>query len=398
MNYEKNSILFYDSETSIFNKGNPFDERNKLVSYVTINSHGCKFSYYTDPDFLVAVDSRLQACQVVCGFNIKFDIHWLRNRWVCVPPHVKIWDLQLAEFIYSGQQLPYDSLNAACERYGLPRKPDLVKEYWDQGISTEDIPLPILQEYNEHDVISTKALYEIQQKLLSEKQKQLVLLEGEDLRTLQAAEYAGIKYDRPKATALVVEQGSVISGIEQSLSKYLPDGIPDNYFNWDSGDHLSAFLYGGSIEFKYATPEKAIYKSGPNKGQEYAKNKWSVHSVDFPKLFTPIEKSEVAKTASNPMATTRFYQTSQPILQQLRSKTKESKDILALLMERGGKIKIEEMAESILSKIDTMHWANDMIHTTFNQNVAVTGRLSSSGPNMQNTPTEIDELLISRYE
>ena len=225
------NVLFFDAETSIHNKGNPFDPRNFLVSYVTIIHNQCNFKYYTDPDFRSYLQREISRCYAICGFNIKFDLHWLRNLGIVLPTHVKIWDCQLAEFILSGQTLPLDSLDAACDRYGLPRKPDRIKQYWEAGISTEDIPIGELEEYNIHDVESTKGIYEIQQQLLTEKQKQLVLLEGEDLRTLQAAEYAGIKFDVAGAKDLAMEQSNRVSLLKQRLLDYLPSDVNPDWFN-----------------------------------------------------------------------------------------------------------------------------------------------------------------------
>jgi DNA polymerase I-like protein with 3'-5' exonuclease and polymerase domains len=70
---------------------------------------------------------------------------------------------------------------------------------------------------------------------------------------------------------------------------------------------------------------------------------------------------------------------------------------LALLNERSTQIKVAEMVESIMNKKTAMNWQDNFLHPQFNQNAVVTGRLSSSAPNMQNTPLEIDELLVSRY-
>jgi len=128
--------------------------------------------------------------------------------------------------------------------------------------------------------------------------------------------------------------------------------------------------------------------------------------VSFPQRFTPLEDTLVTKSKNmleyqkvgmQVRPTTLFYRTDQPTLSQLKAKTSEAKHILALLHELAAVSKVGEMAESIMKKIDTMHWADNFIHGQFNQNVVVTGRLSSSGPNLQNTPPEIDKLLISRY-
>ena len=240
-------------------------------------------------------------------------------------------------------------------------------------------------------------LFDVQQGLLSEKQKRLVWLEGEDLKALQAAEYAGIRFDTEKATQRLAKYKSDVEAIDNRLSEYLPDGIPKMGFNYNSGDHLSALLYGGTIVFSYATETPAVYKSGEKKGQEYIQRKWHEVSVNFPQRFKPLEGTEVKKTKDDPKAPVRFYQVDAPTLSQLKTRDKDSREILLLLHRRAAATKVAEMIESVLNLMDKKNWNKGYIHGQFNQNVVITGRLSSSSPNLQNTPPELDELLISRY-
>lgn len=378
-------ILTFDFETTTHNKGHPFDARNFAVSYATLETVGgesnSNFRYYLDPDFSSFLCDRVADATVLVGFNLKFDLHWLRNlSSKCNLSRVKIWDCQLAEFIYSGQEARYASLNETCEKYGLPTKINLVEDHWNRGIDTRDIPVPILEEYNRWDVQLTKMLFDVQQGLLSERQKRLVWLEGEDLKALQAAEYAGIRFDTEKATQRLAKYKSDVEAIDNRLSEYLPDGIPKMGFNYNSGDHLSALLYGGTIVFSYATETPAVYKSGEKKGQNYIQRKWHKISVDFPQRFKPLEGTEVKKTKDNPTASVRFYQVDAPTLSQLKTRDKDSRQILTLLQERAAATKVAEMIESVLNLMEKKNWDKGYIHGQFNQNVVITGRLSSSAP------------------
>lgn len=393
------TIVVLDVETTTFNRGHPFDPRNFLVSYsIKVNNDPVNFKYYNDPDFSVYLHRIIEDATQVAGFNIKFDLHWLTNLGVVLQPGCQVWDCQLAEFIYVGQQKAYASLAETLGSYDLPAKKDIVKEYWDAGVSTEDIPVGILQEYNNGDVDSTHCLWQLQQSLLNDKQQALVLLQGQDMLSLMEAERNGYKWDSSNAAQKLNDISRTLSLCENDLQKYIPN-LPEGVeFNVDSGDQLSALLYGGTITYKYAVGKPNVYKSGAKKGQEYIDNTWYEKDIFFPGYFKPLKGTEVAKTKSNPEAKTRLYQTSDEVLRQLKTSSKVGKDILRLLGERSGINKVAEMIASVENKIKEKNWDDGCIHPQYNQNVVITGRLSSSQPNMQNPPPELDELLVSRYD
>lgn len=390
-------ILCLDVETTTFNSGHPFDPRNRMVSYsYRTDTEPASFHYYSDPDFKSClVDLYANALEII-GFNIKFDIHWSRNLGVSIRPGTRVWDCQLAEFILSGQTASYISLNETLDSYGLELKHDLVKDYWDKGIDTLDIPVDILEEYNNYDVEGTYQVYLQQQALMTKEQINLCYLMGQDLLTLQAAEYAGIKFDHEKAQKKLNELSEVCNQLEKDLLQFVPTG-PGFSFNFDSGDHLSCLLYGGTLEYVYAIPKEATYKTGPNTGQTYTKNSWHTSQITFPVRFKPIDGTEIKKTLELPKESLHLYQTDVPTLKQLSTRSAENRSILKALLTRSDKVKVKEMIESVINKINQMNWQDNYIHGQFNQNVVVTGRLSSSGPNLQNTPPELDELLVSRY-
>lgn len=391
------SNIFLDVETTTYNKGHPFDVRNKLVSYVYLDNTGTHFKYFTDPDFNqhLYVDQWSDKPTLV-GFNIKFDLHWLRG--LVDLEEVDIWDCQLAEFVFSGQQDRLISLDETLARYGLaPKKKELVKDYWAAGVQTDEIPVEVLKEYNIGDVVPLKALFEIQQQIMADEQKKLVHLLGEDMKVIMEMEHNGIKFDQESAKKRIEEIQNEINRIETELRGFLPV-IEYGTFNWDSGDHLSALLYGGKVTFDYAIESEAIYQSGPSKGESYTKRRWHEEVVLFPQRFKPLKNTEVKKTKDNGPEDVHYYQVDEPTLQQLVSRKKEDKRLLSLLMERSRQIKVVEMLQSILEQFQEKHWSDGFIHPQYNQNIVITGRLSSSAPNMQNQPPEVDQFLVSRYD
>lgn len=366
MNYEP---TFLDVETTTHNKGHRFDPRNSLVSYV-IND---KFYYYNDPNFR---EGKPKTPGLVVGFNVKFDLHWMDYPL----DDISIWDCQLAEFVLRGQNKPYLSLNETLEEYGLPtKKSNEVHALWEAGVQTDEISVPTLKEYNLQDVAVLPELYNIQQQRCTPLQKKLILLLGEDMKVLIAMERNGILFDKEGAQRKINELKGSLEKLNEELSSFLPT-IEHGEFNWDSGDHLSALLYGGSIVFPWALETPSTYKTGDKKGQDYIKRSWHSDTVVFPQHFIPLENTEVKKTKDNLPTQAHFYQVDEPTIKQLSTRSKESKRLISLLLRRGKDIKLVEMLESLFKQFEKMNWENNLIHPNYNQAVVVTGRLSSSAP------------------
>lgn len=154
------NILTMDTETTTFQKGNPFSKRNKLC-YVGFKwMHAAPICESYDDGTRLIVQQAIDIADIIVGFNLKFDIHWLMNIGVTFDNVKQLWDVQIAEFLLSSQQNPYNSLNDALEKYGLPRKLDVVKsDYWDKGIDTPDIPVQIVREYLDYDCVGTESVF-----------------------------------------------------------------------------------------------------------------------------------------------------------------------------------------------------------------------------------------------
>lgn len=163
------NILTLDVETTTWNKGNPFDKRNILVmsgfKFMT-DSPMCLSHLEGDSRELLAQfiqEDYIDQADIIVGFNIKFDIHWLINVGVSFANVKQIWDCQIAEFLLESQGNKYPSLNEALDKYALPRKLDVVNtEYWDKGVNTDEIPKQILRDYLEGDLMGTEEVFKRQ--------------------------------------------------------------------------------------------------------------------------------------------------------------------------------------------------------------------------------------------
>ena len=381
--------LILDVETTISNKGNPFDETNKLCYVGLLDTIHNLFSIeYNDQPYkkhLEEIQSRITDAEVLVGFNLKFDLHWLRKYGINFMGK-RLWDCQLVHFILTGQQYPYPSLNSVAAYYNLGSKLDIVAtEYWANKIDTPNIPADILEEYLLGDLQLTQKVYEKQQEefaLCTKQMQRLISLHNQDLMVLQEMEYNGLIFDETKSTELGKELQTQIILLNKSLSEY--HKLVE--FNPSSNEHLSVLLYGGTIKVK-RRETIGIFKTGDKKGQ--VKEKWVEHEIKFDRLVSPLKGSELTKEG--------YFSTDEATLKSLRG-TKYAKELVELILTRATLEK--RLTTYYTGLVDLrlhMNWPVNKLHGQLNQCVAKTGRLSSSRPNLQNFDGEIKQLFGSKY-
>jgi len=406
----KNYVIL-DCETTIKNKGSPFTKSNKLclVGLEDKDSHheyDIEYSGTPYGDHLRDLSSRIRGADLLIGFNIKFDLHWIR-RYIPDVRIPRIYDCQLAEFILGNQGQSYPSLDKVCSDRGLGNKYDMVRvEYWENGIDTSDIPKQILSEYLRQDVMLTRKLFDQQRMELKGNQKQLFILQCEDLLILEEMEWNGMLYDKEKAKRLGLWTKDKILTIDRRLSEL----VDDSDINFSSDDHISCLLYGGSISI----PTRETYIRVLKNGSEKERERWAYRDSTFPQLVKPLRGTETKPTNSivgeeelkranearllnGKRPFQRHFSVAEPILRQLKC-TGKARKIIDLMLERSKLVKLDSTYYTgLLNKFDINEWEDDKLHGQFNQCVAKTGRLSSSSPNLQNFSGEIKELFYSRF-
>jgi DNA polymerase I-like protein with 3'-5' exonuclease and polymerase domains len=373
-------LLALDTETTTSNKGNPFDPRNKLVCYSAVTDRHPAWSAKWDEQAYIDVNELVLESDLVIGFNFKFDLHWLIKSGLSTLRSKQIWDVQIAEFILSNQTWRFPSLNETCEKYGLETKLDVVKlEYWDKGIDTDAIPWDVLEKYATKDAELTLACYHAQRKCMSPAQIKLCYLMCQDLQILQEMEANGIPYNEELCATRAVEVDDKISEIKGKLAAIYPT-VP---INFASNDHLSAFLYGGTVK-EDGKEHIGFFKSGAKAGQPKYKNIVIEHKL--PRIYTPLKGSEMAKEGN--------FAVDESTLRKLRG----NKKIVDMVLELGKLQKLNgTYYKGLVELRKEMNWEDGILHGQFNQTTAQTGRLSSSKPNLQNFASELQDIFISKY-
>ena len=383
--------LILDVETTISNKGNPFDETNKLCYIGLLDTDASTYSIeYDDQPYrtrLEEVQAKIDEADVLVGFNIKFDLHWIRKYGINIVGK-RVWDCQLVHFILTGQQHPYPSLNSVSAYYDLGSKLDVIADdYWKNGIDTDKIPRDLLEDYLKQDLLLTQKVYEKQMEefaLSAKNMQRLISLHNQDLVILEEMEFNGLLFDENSSTILATELEDQIAVIDKILMEY-HDLVE---FNPNSTEHVSSLLYGGIIKVR-RREAIGVFKTGEKKGQ--TKERWVEHEITFPRLINPIKGSELTKEG--------FFSTDDQTLKSLKTRSKYAKDLVEVLLKRATLEKrLTAYYKGLVDLRKEMNWHEGRLHGQLNQCVARTGRLSSSKPNLQNFDGEIKTLFGSRYE
>lgn len=361
--------LVLDVETTTFEKGNPFSKQNRLLLGGLFN--GSSTTYFRENS--ISDTCSFNSNDLLIGFNIKFDLHWLRRYGI--KPNFKVWDCQLAEFLLGYQQEVFPSLDKTAERRGLGKKLD---------INFEECSEEQLQIYLEQDLKLTWRIYQQQKTELEEKELlHLFRLQCADLLVLEEMEWNGIKLDTAMCLEKEQEIEKELQNIDSQLKKYHNETLPINY---NSRDHLSCLLYGGIITEEIRIPV-GVFKTGKKIGE--VRYKLLEYQHQLPRLIPPLKGSELEKDG--------YYSTNDETLRQLKT-TRETSKLIKLILRRSELSKLRgTYYKGLPNLITKMDWEPKYLHGQFNQCIAITGRLSSSKPNLQNFAGEAKQCLVTRF-
>jgi DNA polymerase I-like protein with 3'-5' exonuclease and polymerase domains len=436
-----------DLETTVRNKGpgsvgrfaaHPQCKDNHIVLYAYKKEGDDKGKTY-DNRFIPLPPEDMD---IVIGHNIAFDIQYLIQRseawrdWF-LSPKSKIWDTMIAEYILSGQSDKYASLDycalkhagasddaidffvnmhkledkAANEgpdefhkfqtdkalfyaTWGEVLKPDRIKEYWDAGYDTTDIPREELEDYAIGDVENTEMIF-LSQIEIADQQNQIDLIQTmmESRMATIEMEYNGFAFDKAAAIdeAALIEAGlgGVQRAIQANADKLLVTHVSSPVvLEATSGPQLSKLIFGGSHKYKVKenmldeNGDPVLYKSGKKKGEP--RTKIVTKEVGLPTLLDPDWISKTTALKNGWKLDDAVVEEIIAYLSSTRSPTDMTHDTI---LEIAKLLKEARMLQKDLTAFYRPYvdltWDDGRIHANFSHTATDTGRLSCSNPNIQ---------------
>lgn len=368
-----------DCETSIKNRGehatgnmkaSPFHPDNKILylgwkseNVVDVVHAGCW------PTVM-----GLPYADVYVGSNIKFDMLYLLKQSTIEDKYkdIMLWDIMIVEYLITGQQSKFASLDKMAEKYGGTIKDSTIKQYWEDDIDTELIPKEEILPYLDQDVLNTELVFKKQWEKVKELDM-LPLVESQmaALKATIIMEHNGMYFDIQTAVDNAEEVRNELDRITDKLLITMEkQGIRQP--NPGSNEHISLLIFGGTqtyidkVDIVDEDGNVVLYKSGFKQGQVRQKN--VKKEVLIPRMISPLPEWKQSKGD--------LYKVNDEVLSSIKTPLIED-----ILMYR----KLSKDLNTYYIGFGKLFWTHDdCIHGTINHCATATGRMSSSSPNMQN--------------
>ena len=385
--YRLDRFVTIDLETSVKNTGqwaignhkaSPFHPDNNIVLFGMCGPEPGDVWVTDNP----AVDLTINHTTnyTVVGQNLKFDMLYLLQKfpalgWAYMKT-AKLWDTMIVEYLLTAQEDSMISLDRLAVKYGLPLKPGNIKDYWDQGIDTEDIPVEELTEYLKHDVEVTHEVALAQYEEAKEQNMlPLITSQMEALRAVILMENNGLYLNGVKLMEGYKEAERDVKELHMHLQDEVRNNtaasIASSHINFNSPSQILTLYNGGSFEWSEKVirigpdSQPLLYKSGNRVGEPRMKK----NKVVFPWGGLMPPGHSLPNTTHDTLAS---------VHKQLKPSV--TKDIMFLILELRG---LEKQLNTYWSKYQQLRWHDGCLHHTLNQAITATGRLSSSKPNLQ---------------
>lgn len=230
--YEGN-VLTLDLETTNILKGNP-SYGNRIVCAVYYTEG--RVHYVTD-NITEQLRCAVEQCDILVCHNAKFELKWLLHLGIDIT-HLSIVDTMLVEHTLQGNGKDALALGKCCERYSLPTKDMYIDILMDNGVCPSEMPSDMLLSRCKDDVLTTYALYLKQRKAMTRRKlwpcyhtKALLC------KTLAKMELRGMHLDEERVQRQYAASSAELYNVEQELDVFT-GGI-----NHNSHKQKAEYLY-----------------------------------------------------------------------------------------------------------------------------------------------------------
>jgi len=269
----------------------PFHEDNILVS-VGLNSYWGDEYYFTnhseriDEGCFHKIQETLDKTTLLVGHNIKFDLMWLLEAGFKYSG--RVYDTMLGEYILNKGIRKSLTLEMCCRRRKIGSKDSAIKEWMDRGVSFQNIPADVVEEYGKIDVQITRKLFDSQMSDFKlEKNKHLLMtakMMNEFLVVLSDMERNGININIEDLNSVEREFRAEFAYLKQKIDKIVYKQMGDTKINLSSPEQLSWLIY--SIKPKDKKEWCKIFNIGIDKNTGKNKKRPQYSRLQFRNLVT----------------------------------------------------------------------------------------------------------------
>ena len=267
----------------------PFHKDNILVSVGLDSKYGEEY-YFTnhseriDRGCAVRIQEVLNNTTLLVGHNIKFDLMWLLEAGFKYTG--RVYDTMLGEYILNKGIRKSLTLEMCCRRRKIGSKDSSVKEWMDRGVSFENIPVDIVEEYGKIDVQITRRLFDSQMADFKlEKNKDLLMtakMMNEFLVVLSDMERNGININIEDLNNVEREFRAEFAYLKQKIDKIVYKQMGDTKINLSSPEQLSWLIY--SLKPKDKKEWSKIFNIGIDKSTGKSKKRPQYSRLQFRNL------------------------------------------------------------------------------------------------------------------
>lgn len=443
----------------------PYNPLNKLVSvgYRTSTGENAYLIFHHKegakcvniPANTKQLQDVLNRSDMIVGHNLKFDMSWLHETGFTYEG--KLYDTMIFEYLINRGMKESLKLKEVLDKYKLSSKLDILDLYCGgQGLNVDEVPLDKLIEYGIADINITLELYQLQlKKIKSDTFTMLPVMKlmNEFLEVLIEMERNGVKIDYEALDEVEQEFKARHTELERELKTIIQDVMGHTPINLNSPEQISWVLHSikvndkekwteifnlGTEERNGVTKKKYAKRYNPREFRQILKENCTTLKRTVAKQCTDClgvgyiqrynkdgrprknlnvchkcGKTGILYDTTNTIAGFRIapisykhasaggFSSSKDTLEELLALdiSDQAREFIELLREYNA---VSTYLTSFVEGIRKNVRDNAILHTSFNQCLTATGRLSSSRPNLQNQPREstfpIRKVFISRYD